>query len=81
MPREKYDHEIFAEAMNYAYLIVTKKATFEDLVDKEDEVMLPYNILEEEDVNFEMLIEYFEEEEEYEKCADLMKIKKSKENK
>jgi hypothetical protein len=81
MPREKYDHEILAEAMNYAYLIVTKKATFEDLVDKEDEVMLPYNILEEEDVNFEMLIQYFEEEEEYEKCADLMKIKKSKENK
>ena len=81
MPRDKYDHEILAEAMNYAYLIVTQKATFEDLVDKEDEIMLPYNILEEEDVNFEMLIEYFEQEEEYEKCADLMKIKESKFNK
>ena len=77
MPKEKYDHEILAEAMNYAYLIVTKKATFEDLVDKEDEVLLPYNILEKEDVNFEMLIQYFEEEEEYEKCAELLKIKES----
>ncbi len=81
MPRDKHDHEILSEAMNYAYLIVTKKATFEDLVDGGEEVMLPYNILEEEDVNFEILIEYFEEEEEYEKCADLMKIKNSKENK
>jgi len=76
--REKYDSEILEEAMNYAYLIVTGKATFEDLMDKEDEVMLPYNILEEEDVNFELLITYFEEEEEYEKCAELMEIKKTK---
>jgi len=76
--REKYDSEILEEAMNYAYLIVTGKATFEDLMDKEDEVMLPYNILEEEDVNFELLITYFEEEEEYEKCAELMEIKKQK---
>tara|TARA_R100000406_G_scaffold41247_1_gene27567 strand:- start:519 stop:758 length:240 start_codon:yes stop_codon:yes gene_type:complete len=75
--REKYDHEILAEAMNYAYLIVTGKASFEDLVDKEDEIMLPYNILAEEDVNFEILIEYFEGEEEYEKCAELLNIKES----
>ena len=61
--------------MNYAYLIVTGKATFEDLVDKEDEVLLPYNILEKEDVNFGLLIEYFEQEEEYEKCAELLKVK------
>tara|TARA_B100001250_G_scaffold127120_1_gene108198 strand:- start:373 stop:612 length:240 start_codon:yes stop_codon:yes gene_type:complete len=73
--RKKYDHEILAEAMNYAYLIVTGKATFEDLVDKEDEVLLPYNILEKEDVNFGLLIEYFEQEEEYEKCAELLKVK------
>ena len=43
--------------------------------------MLPYNILEEEDVNFELLIEYFEGEEEYEKCAILMKMKNNKVNK
>ena len=73
--RKKYDHEILAEAMNYAYLIVTGKATFEDHVDKEDEVLLPYNILEKEDVNFGLLIEYFEQEEEYEKCAELLKVK------
>ena len=78
MPREKFDTEILSEAMNYAYLIVTGQVTFEDLVDKEGEVMLPYNILEKEDVNLDLLIEYFEEEEEYEKCAKLIKMKKNR---
>tara|TARA_R110002051_G_scaffold325176_1_gene426165 strand:- start:1423 stop:1665 length:243 start_codon:yes stop_codon:yes gene_type:complete len=77
----KCDQEILSEAMHYAYLIVTGKATFEELVDSKDEIMLPYNILEEEDVNFELLIEYFEGEEEYEKCAILMKMKNNKVNK
>ena len=78
MHREKFDTEILSEAMNYAYLIVTGQTTFEDLVDKEGEVMLPYNILEKEDVNLNLLIEYFEGEEEYEKCAKLIKMKKNR---
>ena len=34
--------------------------------------MLPYNILGEEDVDFRMLIDYFEDVEDYEKCAELL---------
>ena len=58
--------------MNYAYLILTGKATFDDLISSEDEVMLPYNILENENVDFKVLINYFEEVEDYEKCAELL---------
>tara|TARA_R110000744_G_scaffold207019_5_gene325637 strand:+ start:3014 stop:3277 length:264 start_codon:yes stop_codon:yes gene_type:complete len=73
MPKHtKEDQEILEEAMNYAYLIVTGKATFDDLVETENEVMLPYNILGEEDVDFRMLIDYFEDVEDYEKCAELL---------
>ena len=77
MRREKYDNEIIKEAMNYAYLIVTGKATFEELVDQEEEVLLPYNILEKEDVNLGILLEYYEEEEEYETCSELLKLIKN----
>ena len=58
--------------MNYAYMIVTGKATFDDLISTESEVMLPYNILAEEEIDYNVLIEYFEDVEDYEKCAELL---------
>ena len=75
--REKLDEQILEEAMNYAYLIVTGQATFDDLIDTEDEVMLPYNILAKEDVNIDIMIEYYEEHEEYEKCSKLLELKEN----
>ena len=72
MRKEKNDAEIVDEAMNYAYMILTGKATFEELIGSEDEVMLPYNILENEDIDYNVLIKYFEDTEEFEKCAELL---------
>ena len=74
MQREKYDSEILDEAMNNAYAILTGKVTFEILMDIKEEVPLPYNI-QVENPDYDGMIEYFIETEEYEKCAELVKIK------
>jgi|TARA_R110002020_G_scaffold189618_2_gene388868 hypothetical protein len=78
MPREKYDQEILDEAMRNAYAILTGKFTFENLMDLADEVALPFNI-EKEKPDYDAMIEYFIETEEYEKCAKLVKLKNESE--
>ena len=77
MQREKYDSEILDEAMRNAFAIVTGKVTFELLFSKLDQVALPFNI-EKEDPDYDAMIEYFIETEEYEKCAILTKLKNEK---
>jgi hypothetical protein len=76
--QEKYDTEILSEAFDNAYLIITGKSTFDEILDSKDEVMLPFNVLEDEECDVDILIQYYEGEEEYEKCSELMKIKKTK---
>ncbi len=75
---EDDDEEIIHESMENAYIILTKKLTFNDLFDYNG-CYLPYNprkkITEE---VFDDLIDYFCELEEYEKCAELKKVKESK---
>ena len=73
------DIEILDVSMNNAYRILTKKSTFDQLLpsdDEEDGFWMPYrnfkNPLEEE---IDGVIDYFIETEEYEKCAELTKIK------
>ena len=78
------DLEMYEEAMENAYLIITKKLTLDDIYIKfeEDGILnkfyLPFNPMQEEgrstDV-IDMVIEYYTGTEEYEKCAELVKIK------
>ena len=78
------DLEMYEEAMENAYLIITKKLTLDDIYMKfeEDGILnkfyLPFNPMQEDgrstDV-IDMVIEYYTGTEEYEKCAELVKIK------
>ena len=76
--QERYDTEILSEAFDNAYLIVTGKSTFDEILDNKDEVMLPFNMLENEECDVDILIEYYEGEEEYERCAELMNFRNGK---
>ena len=77
------DLEMYNTAMENAYDIITKRKTLDDIYyaleeDKFDKFFLPFDPIEEdgrsEDV-IDMVIEYFIQTEEYEKCAELTKIK------
>ena len=73
------DDIIINEAMHNAYLIVTAKLTFEDLLDR-DLNYLPYNPSKniiKEDV-YDALIDYFCDIEEYEKCEEIKNAKDEK---
>ena len=85
---EKYkqyeeDLELYGEAMINAYNLITKKRTLDDIyyeLEGGDRIAfpLPFNPMEEdgrtEDI-IDIVIEYFTSTEEYEKCAELVKIK------
>jgi hypothetical protein len=69
--------------MRNAYLIITRKKTLDDIyyeLDEDiiDDLPLPFDPIEEdgrsEDI-IDIVIEYFTSTEEYEKCAELVKIK------
>ena len=77
MPQEKYDYEILEEAMDNAYGIIVGEFTFDYLIEKNDEVMLPFDIRDEEP-DIDGMIEYFISTEEYEKCTKLTEIKNNK---
>jgi len=77
------DLEMYNTAMENAYDIITKRKTLDDiyysLEDEEfDKFFLPFDPIVEdgrsEDI-IDMVIEYFIQTEEYEKCAELTKIK------
>jgi len=77
------DLELYNEAMENAYDIITGKKTVDDIYDnleleEIDEFPLPFDPIKEDgktpDV-LDMVIEYFISIEEYEKCAELTKIK------
>jgi len=70
--------EMVNEAYNNAYLVVTKKATVQELIDDaKDFMFLPFDPDAPETLELIMddMIIYFEDNEEYEKCSELMKIK------
>ena len=72
------EEESYEECMQNAYLLVTDKLSFEELFEYNG-CMLPYHPKKKinNDV-FNELIDYFCSREEYEKCAELKKIKESK---
>jgi len=76
------DLEMYHEAMSNAYLLVTNRVTMENLYDSLGKglghLALPfdpeYHDGKSNDI-VDMLLDYFIEVEEYEKCSELMKIK------
>tara|TARA_R100001463_G_scaffold87196_1_gene141908 strand:+ start:332 stop:622 length:291 start_codon:yes stop_codon:yes gene_type:complete len=77
------DMDLYNRAMRNAYQIITKRKTLDDIYyDLEegriDTLPLPFDPLVEdgrtEDI-IDIVIEYFTSTEEYEKCAELVKIK------
>tara|TARA_R110000744_G_scaffold47666_3_gene104789 strand:+ start:83 stop:373 length:291 start_codon:yes stop_codon:yes gene_type:complete len=77
------DMELYERAMRNAYLIITKRKTLDDIyydLEKDiiDDLPLPFDPIEEDgrsDDIIDIVIEYFTSTEEYEKCAELVKIK------
>ena len=77
------DYELYEQAMENAYDLITKRKTVDDIYwDLEDDdyenYYLPFDPITEDgrtpDV-IDMVIEYYTSIEEYEKCAELVKIK------
>jgi hypothetical protein len=77
------DMDLYNRAMRNAYFIITKRKTLDDIYydleeGKIDTLPLPFDPLVEdgrtEDI-IDIVIEYFTSTEEYEKCAELVKIK------
>ena len=69
---------ILAEAYLNAYKLATGKITIKDLLDKADDmIFLPYDPSAPETfyMIIDDLIEYYEHNEEYEKCSELVKAK------
>ena len=77
------DMELYEEAMQNAYFIITKQKTLDDIyyeleTGEIDTLPLPFDPLSEDgrtDDVIDVVIEYFTSTEEYEKCAELVKIK------
>jgi len=73
------DLEILDVSMNNAYRVLTKRSTLDQLLpsdDDEDGFWMPYvNFKNPSKEEIDDVIDYFIETEEYEKCAELTKIK------
>tara|TARA_Y100001963_G_scaffold115377_1_gene160182 strand:+ start:794 stop:1066 length:273 start_codon:yes stop_codon:yes gene_type:complete len=77
------DMELYERAMNNAYDLITKRRTLDDIYyELENETIgefpLPFDPISEDgrtDDIIDMVIEHFTGTEEYEKCAELVKIK------
>ena len=69
------------ESMTNCYMIITRKLSFEELLDYNG-CSLPFNPKKNIDNEvIDKIIDYFCKLEEYEKCAELKKLKESKEYK
>tara|TARA_Y100001938_G_C8025538_1_gene397790 strand:- start:153 stop:452 length:300 start_codon:yes stop_codon:yes gene_type:complete len=77
------DYHLYEKAMENAYALITKRKTIDDFYydlegDVIDNVPLPFDPLLDDGRNpdiIDVVIEYFTSTEEYEKCAELVKIK------
>ena len=70
--------ELVNDAMNNAYEIITGNARCEELLEKSsDRMALPFNPFERIDFNkvIDMLVRHYEEQEWYERCAQLINLK------
>ena len=77
------DLAMYNEAMHNAYLLITKEKTVDDIYYEleegvKTEFYLPLNPIDQDgrdSATIDLLVEHFEELEDYEKCAKLIKIK------
>jgi len=65
------------EAMYNAYDIITERLTIGELLDKEERfISLPFDPADIKKSDIEKVLQFFEQEEEYEKCSVLLKYLK-----
>lgn len=73
---EKFDEKL---CMDFTYSLLTGKKTYQELLEKEDEIYLLYNPDKPmEDINdsvYDALLDYFIYIEDYEKCNDVLAAK------
>ena len=82
MHKRKSDADLLEEAMENAYNVVMGITTVEEILDSdEEEIVLPFDMTQDESYDLtkliELLIYYYEGEEWYERCADLVKISRN----
>tara|TARA_R110002020_G_scaffold174348_2_gene365471 strand:- start:34 stop:324 length:291 start_codon:yes stop_codon:yes gene_type:complete len=82
------EQEQINNCMNNSYTILTGKKSLSEILCEDDSSYFLWNVLDKESVEesifieiIDLLIEYFEDTEEYEKCAELLKLKKTDEGK
>ena len=79
MEKYKMQQEILEDTMHWSYLLITKQMTFDELLDSDEDFGLIYNP-DDEDSNFDeaidTLLDFFIYREEYEKCQDLVDVRK-----
>lgn len=79
MEKYKIQQEMLEDTMYWSYLLITKQMTFDELLDSDEDFGLIYNP-DDEDSNFDeaidTLLDFFIYREEYEKCQDLVDVRK-----
>tara|TARA_B100000902_G_C27142225_1_gene829291 strand:- start:158 stop:457 length:300 start_codon:yes stop_codon:yes gene_type:complete len=74
----QYEEYLVNEAFNNSFLVITKRDNFENLLasaSTKERAIMAHNPTEEPDVEtLENMMYYFEDLEEYEKCAEIKKI-------
>ena len=76
----EYENYIVDQAFENSYQVLTSKSTFEDLLDKKTKygvkAIMIYDPTEDPDEDiYDDIIYYYEDLEEYERCAELLSIK------
>ena len=66
------------ECMRNTYEVLTNKQSIEDILSDEPKSMFYGNPFEVKDEDIDEMIEFFENTEEYEKCGELLELKKAK---
>jgi len=72
--------EMLEMAYENSYKIATKKCTFEDLIEATDDMQVKFTVVMHDidkgpdDEDIESMIVWYEQYEEYEKCAELQKV-------
>jgi hypothetical protein len=69
------NEDILHDAMVNAYLLIIGELTYEELIDSGNELWLPSGF--DEELSIDSVIQYFEKTEDYEKCGDMLKVKKA----
>ena len=79
--KAEYENYIVEQAFENSYKVLTRKASFEDLLDLKQEygvkAVMIFNPADDADEDvYNDLIYYYEDLEQYERCAELLKIKR-----